>query len=103
MASAVYADTKTNLGVAVIEIEGFKIEGHDGHNVAVVDSKTTGIPHVVCHDCRLSLKKIVKCEVYSRPCGYLAPTNRWNNGKSQEFTERKTYRLKELVNNETAG
>ncbi len=35
--------------------------------------------------------KKVKCEIYSRVCGYFAPINRWNAGKQEEFRERQTY------------
>jgi hypothetical protein len=33
----------------------------------------------------------VPCEVYSRIVGYLRPVQDWNEGKQQEFTERKVY------------
>lgn len=37
----------------------------------------------------------VKCgeltEVFSRVTGYLRPISRWNDGKKQEFEDRKTY------------
>jgi len=35
------------------------IEGHEGHNVKEHKSKTTGIPHIVCHTCKESLKKLL--------------------------------------------
>jgi len=35
----------------------------------------------------------VPCEVYSRIVGYLRPVQNWNEGKQQEFTERKVYRV----------
>jgi hypothetical protein len=35
----------------------------------------------------------VPCEVYSRVVGYLRPVHNWNNGKQQEFSERKMFRL----------
>jgi hypothetical protein len=35
--------------------------------------------------------KRVPCEVYSRIVGYLRPVRDWNQGKQQEFSERKTY------------
>ena len=41
---------------------------------------------VVCHDCETTLGR--KCEVYSRVCGYLRPTQGWNPGKKSEFEER---------------
>ena len=43
----------------------------------------------------------IKCEIYSRPCGYFRPVNQWNNGKKQEFKDRKYYKLPEGLNNET--
>ena len=74
-----------------VNIEGHEIVGHDGHNVAVHESKTTGIPHIVCHSCQVSLVKLQPCEVYSRCVGYLRPVSSWNLGKKQEFKERKVY------------
>lgn len=32
-----------------------------------------------------------KCEVYSRIVGYLRPVAQWNEGKKEEFKDRKTY------------
>ena len=32
-----------------------------------------------------------ECEVYSRVVGYLRPVQQWNDGKKQEFGDRKTY------------
>ncbi len=32
-----------------------------------------------------------KCEVYSRIVGYLRPVSQWNQGKKEEFADRKTY------------
>ena len=39
----------------------------------------------------ISKEKRQKCEVYSRVVGYLRPVDQWNNGKKQEFRERKTF------------
>jgi len=36
----------------------------------------------------------VPCEVYSRVVGYLRPVQAWNQGKRQEFEERKVFRIK---------
>ena len=36
-------------------------------------------------------KRKVPCEVYSRIVGYMTPVQRWNDGKLQEFAERKTF------------
>ena len=38
-----------------------------------------------------------KCEIWSRPVGYLRPVQHWNNGKKQEFKERKEFRVKEYT------
>ena len=35
-----------------------------------------------------------RCEIYSRVCGYFRPVANWNQGKKQEFLERKTYKVK---------
>jgi len=32
-----------------------------------------------------------KCEVYSRPVGYLRTVSSWNDAKQEEFFDRKTY------------
>ena len=39
--------------------------------------------------------KKVPCEVYSRIVGYLRPVQNWNDGKKQEFKDRKTFAVKE--------
>lgn len=47
-----------------------------------------------CSNCfarNKSLSNFQKCEVYSRVVGYLRPVQQWNNGKKQEFDERKEY------------
>lgn len=38
-------------------------------------------------------KKKIPCEVYSRIVGYLRPTKNWNDGKRQEFAERKVFTI----------
>jgi len=38
-------------------------------------------------------KRRIPCEVYSRIVGYLRPVQAWNEGKQQEFSERRTYDL----------
>jgi anaerobic ribonucleoside-triphosphate reductase len=37
------------------------------------------------------VSKKQKCEVYSRVVGYLSPVSEWNDGKQEEFKDRKTY------------
>lgn len=32
-----------------------------------------------------------KCEVYSRVVGYLRPVGNWNEGKAEEFKDRKMF------------
>jgi ribonucleoside-triphosphate reductase len=47
-----------------------------------------------CSDCyaqNKALNNFQKCEVYSRVVGYIRPVQQWNNGKKQEFEERKEY------------
>ncbi|MDO8424856.1 MAG: anaerobic ribonucleoside-triphosphate reductase [bacterium] len=47
-----------------------------------------------CQDCfaeSKELKNYQPCEVYSRIVGYLRPVGQWNEGKKQEFRERKNY------------
>jgi ribonucleoside-triphosphate reductase len=38
-----------------------------------------------------------KCEVWSRPVGYLRPVQHWNKGKQQEFRERKEFKVEEYT------
>lgn len=50
-----------------------------------------------CKDCfkkDQSLRNYQACEVYSRVVGYLRPVQQWNEGKVQEFKERKEYKVK---------
>lgn len=37
--------------------------------------------------------KVIPCEIWSRVVGYYRPTSSWNEGKRQEFEERKTINL----------
>lgn len=39
-----------------------------------------------------------KVEVFSRVVGYFRPVSRWNDGKKEEFKERKTFKTSQLVN-----
>ncbi|MBI5913652.1 hypothetical protein HY839_04420 [Candidatus Azambacteria bacterium] len=36
-------------------------------------------------------EKRQRCEVYSRVVGYLRPVSQWNEGKQEEFNDRKEY------------
>jgi hypothetical protein len=42
--------------------------------------------------------KKVPCEVYSRVVGYFRPIQNWNEGKKQEFFDRKLYTEKDSLN-----
>jgi hypothetical protein len=44
----------------------------------------------------LEVKKMkTKCEVYSRVVGYLRPVGNWNEGKAEEFKDRKIFAVSE--------
>ena len=48
-----------------------------------------------CADCfekDKSLKNFQETEVYSRVVGYLRPVSQWNEGKQQEFKDRKEFK-----------
>jgi len=42
---------------------------------------------------KITNKDRTKCEVYSRIVGYLRPVNQWNDGKKEEYQQRKEYRV----------
>jgi hypothetical protein len=47
-----------------------------------------------CDDCFSKdpvLRNYQSCEVYSRVVGYLRPVSQWNDAKSSEFSDRKTF------------
>ncbi|MDK2948941.1 MAG: hypothetical protein PWQ56_106 [Patescibacteria group bacterium] len=49
-----------------------------------------------CDDCfskDQSLRNYQETEVYSRVVGYLRPVSQWNEGKQQEFNQRKTFKV----------
>ena len=48
-------------------------------------------------------EKKVPCEVYSRIVGYLRPVQDWNEGKQQEFSERKTFDVQQPAQPGDAG
>ena len=45
--------------------------------------------HFECPQCTVEQP----CEVYSRVVGYIRPVQQWNNGKKQEYEERKEYKI----------
>ena len=82
-----WEDCKECMGTGdVLTPENCK-EGH-GH---CEDVEYKGETLVVCHDCKAVMRK---CEVYSRVVGYLRPVAGWNEGKKQEFAERREYVIK---------
>jgi anaerobic ribonucleoside-triphosphate reductase len=44
-----------------------------------------------CYEKDTSLANYNKCEVYSRVVGYYRPVQQWNEGKTQEYSERKEF------------
>jgi ribonucleoside-triphosphate reductase len=50
--------------------------------------------HTVCPDCGETT------EVYSRVVGYLRPVVQWNNGKKEEFLQRKSFQVDKAIHTE---
>ncbi len=50
--------------------------------------------HQTCPICK-GQNKTTSCEVYSRVVGYLRPVSQWNQGKQQEFKDRKMFNMME--------
>jgi ribonucleoside-triphosphate reductase len=50
--------------------------------------------HTVCPDCGETT------EVYSRVVGYLRPVAQWNNGKKEEFLQRKSFQVDKAIHTE---
>ena len=47
-----------------------------------------------CENCKKGVKSCSSnTEVYSRVVGFYRPVEQWNNGKKEEFKERKTYNV----------
>lgn len=47
-----------------------------------------------CHIAEPTLKNFQECEIYSRCVGYIRPIKNFNPGKTEEFHDRKTYKIK---------
>ena len=45
----------------------------------------------------------VRTEVFSRVVGYIRPVNQWNDGKQEEFRQRKTFEKTLSVLNKVSG
>jgi len=41
-----------------------------------------------------------KTEIYSRVCGYFRPVSNWNQGKREEFKDRKEYEVPDFTKKE---
>lgn len=53
-------------------------------------------PFLKCRSCHLAdpvLRNFREIEVYSRIVGYIRPTKQWNKGKSEEWKDRKVYKI----------
>lgn len=48
----------------------------------------------------MEAKTRTRCEVYSRVVGYLRPVQQWNEGKQEEFKQRKAFNEKTCLNSE---
>ena len=44
-----------------------------------------------CYEANPVLKNFQACDVYSRVVGFHTPVRRWNDAKSEEWKDRKTY------------
>jgi len=74
-----------------IETEGEEIKNG---KMLVYDNNGEKITIAKCDTCynkNSSLTNFQECEVYSRVVGYLRPVHQWNNGKKEEYSERKVY------------
>lgn len=45
------------------------------------------------NESRIIIKKI-PCEIFSRVVGYFRPVSQWNEGKQEEFRDRKELKIK---------
>jgi hypothetical protein len=46
-----------------------------------------------CFSADKSLRNFQETEIYSRVVGYLRPVSQWNEGKQQEFKDRKEFKI----------
>jgi anaerobic ribonucleoside-triphosphate reductase len=69
---------------------GKKLKNNDEY----VPYETAGGVIVKCKKCHQkdpALRNFQKTEVYSRIVGYIRPIEQWNNGKREEYADRKEY------------
>jgi anaerobic ribonucleoside-triphosphate reductase len=50
-----------------------------------------------CHQKDPILRNYQKTEVYSRIVGYIRPVEQWNNGKQEEYQDRKEFVISDPV------
>ena len=53
-----------------------------------------------CHQADSALHNFQPAEVYSRVVGYIRPVEQWNNGKKEEFTERRMLEFNKNINSD---
>lgn len=59
-----------------------------------MENKNVREGDLVLEDGKVIPKELrTKCEIWSRPVGYLRPVQHWNNGKREEFRERKRFKV----------
>jgi len=76
-----------------IEIEQGEIKNGVSLSYETAGGKVTVFK---CNDCFAKSKELrdyQPCEVYSRVVGYLRPIKQWNEGKQEEYADRKEYKL----------
>jgi len=79
-----------------IEIKEGKIKNGVSLTYKDGSDKITILKCNECYKKNPSLTNFRKCEVYSRIVGYLRPVQQWNQGKKQEFKERKIFKRSEV-------
>ena len=78
--------------------KGIEVKNEELQNgtVLVFDDNGEKINIVKCNDCydkNPTLNNFRKCEVYSRVVGYIRPVAQWNEGKQEEYKDRKMYKI----------
>jgi anaerobic ribonucleoside-triphosphate reductase len=76
-----------------IEIENGEIKNGVSLTYETADGKITVFKCSQCFEKSKELRNYQPCEVYSRIVGYLRPVRQWNEGKQEEFKDRKEFKL----------
>ncbi|MBN2197929.1 hypothetical protein JW698_01930 [Candidatus Wolfebacteria bacterium] len=79
------------------------LEGDEIKNGVLLEYKEgdESIKVFKCNDCykkNPNLTNFRNCEVYSRIVGYLRPVSQWNEGKQQEYKEKKIFAQPNNIN-----